>query len=262
MTLVRLSAANCPRRRFSRNIQSMVTDSLEQVFQILCAKCGNPCSVGANSILAGNGVACPNCQTPLVVPATKAPVASPELRPMESRAKSPTGRLKPATFFGDTVPSPTVQAVSTPATSVTEMEKPATPSSHSVEPGDASGVLPAEVQPVSNRVVHDSNQSGTESGRQRSRRRGSSARRSSSDRNWNEIGVDGLPIKQDSDAVEPAIESVGTRFRDVVGLLFAVALSLLLTQAGLWWVAGVDPLGLAPFVSGWFPNVVPQSLHA
>lgn len=239
----------------------MVADSLEQVFRIRCAKCGNPCSVGANTILAGVVVACPNCQTPLVVPTAKAPVASPELRPTESRVQSPTGRLKPATFFGDSVQSPTVQAVSIPATSVPELEKPATSSSNIVEPVDAPGLLPIEVQPVSKRAVDDSNQSGNESGRQRSRRRGSSSRRSSSDRNWNEIGVDGLPIKQDSDVEEPAIESVGTRFRDVVGLLFALAVSLLLTQAGLWWVAGVDPLGVAPLVSGWLPNVVPQSLR-
>ncbi|MDP1560081.1 MAG: hypothetical protein Q8M16_01670 [Pirellulaceae bacterium] len=243
----------------------MVAESLEQVFQIQCANCGNACSVGANSILAGGAVTCPHCQSPLVVPAAKAPVASPELRPTESRAHSPTGRLKPVNFFGDTVKSPTVQVVSTlaspTAAPATELEKPPAVTSKAVEQVDAPGLPPTETQPVAKRSAEDSNLSDKEPGRQRSRRRGSSSRRSSSDRSWNEIGVDGLPIKQDSEVEEPAIDSVGTRFQDVAVLLFALAVSLVLTQAGLWWVAGVDPLGLAPVVSGWLPNLVPQSLR-
>ncbi|MBL8854858.1 MAG: hypothetical protein JNK57_12905 [Planctomycetaceae bacterium] len=72
--------------------------------------------------------------------------------------------------------------------------------------------------------------------------------------------MDGLPINVEAEATEPEIETAGTRVRDVAGLLVAVAISLMLTQAGLWWVAGIDPLGLAPVISGWIPNVVPQTL--
>jgi hypothetical protein len=79
---------------------------------------------------------------------------------------------------------------------------------------------------------------------------------------WNEIGVDGLPIRgteefalhdSNGDAAPPST-------LDLVGWMGALAVSVLLTQLSLWWLVGVDPLGLAPVVSPWLPIAVPGGL--
>lgn len=266
----------------------MVADSLDQVFRIQCANCGKAGSVYASSILAGAAVKCEQCQTPLVVPTSSAAKAEPEPQPTSSRTPSPTGaralvptgRLKPVSYIGGTVNSPNVLAkTNQPSTAPTlpseNVPKPTTvqeitkpkPESEESNPTTPLATKLGNRAPNEPSESSDSNESNVarganeESGRTRTRRRrSSSSSRSSSDRSWNDIGVDGLPINADAEATEPEIETAGTRVRDVAGLLLAVAVSLMLTQAGLWWVAGIDPLGLAPVISGWIPNVVPQTL--
>ncbi len=268
----------------------MVADSLDQVFRIQCANCGNMGSVLASNILAGVAVQCPHCQTPLVVPSSspadtlREPTGPRAQTPTGSRAQVPTGRLKPVSYIGGTsnsrnVPTTANQPPAAPTATSEFVLKPESPQDVTKpgpefeQPNSARQIVPQQRtsrdqnEPIESVVSDDSStsnlsRSATEaSGRTRTRRRrASSSGRSSSERSWNDIGVDGLPINADSDANEPEIETAGTRVRDVVGLLLAVAVSLMLTQAGLWWVAGIDPLGLAPIFSGWIPNVVPPTL--
>jgi hypothetical protein len=61
------------------------------------------------------------------------------------------------------------------------------------------------------------------------------------------------------------LESVhvdGSSFRELSGLLLAFGLSVALTQASLWWVVGVDPLGVAPLIEQWLPGLVPTGLRS
>ncbi|MBL8892209.1 MAG: hypothetical protein JNL67_19695 [Planctomycetaceae bacterium] len=132
-----------------------------------------------------------------------------------------------------------------------------TPAPLGQSPPALTGAAKVEVVPASAKT-------GPESDEQRSRRRrssGRSSRRSSAERSWNEIGVDGLPIREPDESPNEEFASVETRPQDVLRLFLAFTVSLLLTQAGLWWVAGVDPLGLAPWVSSWAPWVVPSGLR-
>jgi ribosomal protein S27E len=261
----------------------MVAETLDQVFRIQCANCGKAGSVYASSILAGSAVKCEHCQTPLVVPTNNAAETVREPQPTGSRAPSstgaralvPTGRLKPVSYIGGTLTSPNVPITanvtpttptppSEPAQKPTRILETAKTEPESEKPNSTTPLATKLSDRVPNEPAesNDSNDSNLargareESGRTRTRRR----RSSSSGRSWNDIGVDGLPINMEAEATEPEIETAGTRVRDVAGLLVAVAISLMLTQAGLWWVAGIDPLGLAPVISGWIPNVVPQTL--
>lgn len=106
-------------------------------------------------------------------------------------------------------------------------------------------------------------------GRRRRSRSGSRSRsehrrsRASGHTSWNDIGVDGLPIATDdsSDSTELDSGTGGTRIRDVIGLFTALACSVLLTQVSLWWLVGIDPLGLGPTIADWAPSIVPTELH-
>jgi phage FluMu protein Com len=105
--------------------------------------------------------------------------------------------------------------------------------------------------------------------RHHSSRRGSRSRsehrssRSSRHTSWNDIGVDGLPIatEDSSDSTELDSGTGGTRIRDVIGLFTGLACSVLLTQVSLWWLVGIDPLGLGPTIADWAPSIVPTELH-
>ncbi len=107
--------------------------------------------------------------------------------------------------------------------------------------------------------------SGTE-GRRHSRssnrsqsRRGSSAGRASSRKGA------GREATQLAELAAIDLESVhvdGSSFRELSGLLLAFGLSVALTQASLWWVVGVDPLGVAPLIEQWLPGLVPTGLRS
>jgi DNA-directed RNA polymerase subunit RPC12/RpoP len=252
----------------------MVADSLDHTFRMHCSNCEQPCSVVASRIMAGETVECPNCQSPVIAPAAtpaevtgRAPI---DHRKSELRPLAPTGRLKPVNFVGQAVhvsSVPQVELSSPPAPASLPAIEPHTLIQEPIEEiRSAKYVESMEFQSndATSASKPDQGEESDESSRpRRSRRRRSSSGRSSSELSWNDIGVDGLPIRRsntvesESDAVEAEVE--GTRLRDVTGLVLAVGLSLVLTQAGLWWGAGVDPLGLWPYVSGWFPNLAPTT---
>lgn len=260
----------------------MVADSLNQSMSHQCSACGHWCSLPTQKISASESIPCPNCQSPLILPEVSAQSLPERGRASaaSSRPLPPTGRLKPATF----VPAPP---------SLPQLAPKIEPPTGEIQPTHASNsettplptAAPAELNSQTHAPASDSesapeispgveSESETESGsaaevRDRSessrsrRRRSSSSRRPAGELSWNEIGVDGLPIKRNK-TLEPAadeeVSTEGTRLRDVTGLLLAFGLSLLLTQLGLWWVAGIDPLGFGPTVAGWFPQAVPQTL--
>lgn len=106
------------------------------------------------------------------------------------------------------------------------------------------------------------------SGSRRSRRSSSSSRsrsvrglagqRQKGDDGWNEIGVDGLPVNPRPVLTgEPEVYST---WREVVVILLGGLVSLPITQLCLWWLVGIDPLGLAPQVSELVPQVVPAQM--
>jgi hypothetical protein len=258
----------------------MVADTLNQLFRIQCTSCGQPCSVSSADILAGVAISCPSCGTRLVVPVSESNESpardgsGPSSIP--HRAKAPTGRLKPVaplsfvapTLVSEVTANPGPAVVETTATETAISEPSGHPPAEPVHPSppgqhdrDVPMVDPTERDSQLINVTEDTTEEPRRSRRSRnSSSKRSSPRRSSPEPRWNEIGVDGLPIL---DAAELATEEEphgGTQLRDVTGLLLAFGLSLMLTQAGLWWVAGIDPLGIAPTFSSWLPNVVPSDL--
>lgn len=263
----------------------MVADTLNQEFRINCSACGHACSIAAQELLAGHGVDCPICGARVVVPVTK--VAEQPPRPQTEanppgRGKAPTGRLsstRPNTL-ASTLRAPVAGSFTTsaPAAANNDLERPDSvtvkrtpktePTTTAVPKEPIKKPLGQTLVPVSPEDDADeaaaSEDTGAESDERRSRRRRSSSRssrRSSSEKSWNEIGVDGLPIREPGESENEEATSVETRPQDVLVLLVAFTFSLLLTQAGLWWVAGVDPLGIAPWVPSWASWLVPSGLR-
>lgn len=264
----------------------MVADTLNQEFRINCSACGHACSIAAQALLAGHGIDCPSCGARVVVPVTTVAEQSPR-PPAEAaspgRGKAPTGRLR------SNPPSTPTSTVRTPAAGPSNPPLP-TAGNNNLGRSDSAAdkrspksepvittAVPTEsvntslgqsstsvsTEDIADETAASANDGAEPDARRSQRRRSSSrsARRSSSERSWNEIGVDGLPIQESGESQNEDITSVETRPQDVLLLLLAFTFSLLLTQAGLWWVAGVDPFGIAPWVSSWAPWLVPSGLR-
>jgi len=169
---------------------------------------------------------------------------SPEIRPPRVE---PTGRLT------GSVPNPvarvTAEAIGEDLESAPEAAVDLKPESAAQPSGTAGEEHPAR------RSRHSARHSES-----RSRRTG--RRRTTNRSGWNEIGVDGLPIRRTerSPATELAGETEPTSPRDVIRLLAAFGVSLVLAQLSVWWLVGIDPLGLAPPLSPWLPLIVPEGL--
>ena len=98
--------------------------------------------------------------------------------------------------------------------------------------------------------------------RSRSSSRSSSGDRSKrleSDRGWNNIGVDGRPIKKSRRPLKELEDHDGGEgsWRELVMIMLGGIISLPITQICVWWLADVDPLALGPPTSRVVPQVVP-----
>lgn len=189
--------------------------------------------------------------------------------------RTPTGRLQPASAFR---PAPAATHRGPVSSSVAQSDAPtgsaphpeAEPQSSLLNETDSIAVAAMDqsaISPEPAAAQADAANSDPSSGR-RSRRssQGSPSRRSPSTR----VHRRGTPRARSLDAAgmgelaaldAEADSPPGSSLRELSGLLLAFALSVALTQASLWWVVGVDPLGAAPAISQWVPGIVPPGLR-
>lgn len=195
--------------------------------------------------------------------------------------RTPTGRLQPTSAF-----RPSVAMTHTPPNKSAEVgHRPqvlappqVTPPQAELPPTNADTVLETEQAAVGETSidrdtfvatpasVEDATAPTSRARRSRRTSHGSSSRHSHSTGGRRR----GMPHERDLDATGSgglaALESQattlpGSSMRELSGLLLAFALSVALTQASLWWVVGVDPLGTAPVISQWVPGIVPPGLQ-
>lgn len=168
----------------------------------------------------------------------------------------------PAGIASPSPPESTPLAASPPEVAPPEVSPPDLPASASASPAEAVGAVESRsAEPEHEEPTPRRRRSTGSSGADRQPTHRSSSGRS------RVTGASRVPRRDSSSYADLAaidLESAavaGSSFRELSGLLLAFGLSILLTQASLWWLVGVDPLGLAPLVSHWMPGVVPPDLR-
>jgi len=186
--------------------------------------------------------------------------------------RTPTGRLQPNSAFrqwsSSAAEPETAERQSTPDPDV--IATPALPEVSHPEPTELVSAVPAASAAGSELRSEDLEPEVPRQSRSRSTGRSGvdrkSAKRSSSGHSRVPGSTRG-PRRTSSTYAELAaidLESAavaGSSLRELSGLLLAFGLSLVLTQASLWWLVGIDPVGLAPFFSPWLPSIVPPGLR-
>lgn len=117
----------------------------------------------------------------------------------------------------------------------------------------------------SDRRSSSSNRTGRSSSRRSGRRsRSRSMSRMEGDGGWNEIGVDGLPVRGARQRMQELEEHDGEEggIRELIIICVGGLLCLPVTQLCLWWLVEIDPLHLGPAISNVVPAVVPSQFHA
>ncbi len=172
--------------------------------------------------------------------------------PDEPRSVAPASGMpnSPPFAAGTTLPAPASPTTTPPSGPA----PPAAPSPATVGQGGEESVAPAASGAEGRRRSRSSHRSQS--------RRGSAAGRANSRNSTRVTQREGTQFSELAAIDLDSAHVDGSSLRELSGLLMAFGLSVALTQASLWWVVGVDPLGIAPLIEQWLPGVVPPGLRS